>query len=78
MDLTDGSKNLEEFKKNYPNVEVIPISAFNMEGIDEMIERLMEILKETPKEELYPQESLKYINMKIMFRIRLRKMVISG
>ncbi len=59
MDLADGSKNLEEFKKNYPNVEVIPISAFNMEGIDEMIESLMEILKETPKEELYPQESFK-------------------
>lgn len=59
MDLADGSKNLEEFKKNYPNVEVIPISAFNMEGIDEMIERLMEILKETPKEELYPQKSFK-------------------
>ena len=59
MDLADGSKNLEEFKKNYPNVEVIPISAFNMEGMDEMIERLMEILKETPKEELYPQESFK-------------------
>lgn len=59
MDLADGSKNLEEFKENYPNVEVIPISAFNMEGIDEMIERLMEILKETPKEELYPQESFK-------------------
>lgn len=59
MDLADGSKNLEEFKKNYPNVEVIPISAFNMEGIDEMIERLMEILKETLKEELYPQESFK-------------------
>lgn len=59
MDLADSSKNLEEFKKNYPNVEVIPISAFNMEGIDEMIERLMEILKETPKEELYPQESFK-------------------
>lgn len=59
MDLADGSKNLEEFKKNYPNVEVIPISAFNMEGIDEMIERLMEILKETPKEELYPQEPFK-------------------
>ena len=59
MDLADGSKNLEEFKKNYPNVEVIPISAFNMEGIDEMIERLMEILKDTPKEELYPQESFK-------------------
>lgn len=59
MDLADGSKNLEEFKKNYPNVEVIPISAFNMKGIDEMIERLMEILKETPKEELYPQESFK-------------------
>ena len=59
MDLADGSKNLEEFKKNYPNVEVIPISAFNMEGINEMIERLMEILKETPKEELYPQESFK-------------------
>lgn len=59
MDLTDGKANLEKFKKAYPNLEVIPISAFDMNGIDDLINRLMTILEETPKEELYPSEKFK-------------------
>ena len=59
MDLEKGTENLEKFKKTYPELEVIPISSFDLSGIDKMIERLMEILDETPKDELYPSESFK-------------------
>lgn len=59
MDLENGNDNLEKFKKVYPNLEIIPVSAFNMSGIDEMMNRLMEILDETPKEELYSKEQFK-------------------
>ncbi len=59
MDLENGKENLEKFKKAYPNLEVIPVSSFDLKGVDNMIERLMKILNETPKEELYPKEQFK-------------------
>ncbi len=59
MDLEKGKKNLERFKKTYPNLEVIPISSYDLSGIDQMIERLMKILDETPKEELYTKDKFK-------------------
>ncbi len=59
MDLEKGAENLEKFKKEYPDLEVIPVSSYDLSGIDEMMERLMEILDETPKEDLYPKELFK-------------------
>lgn len=59
MDLENGKENLEKFKKAYPDLEVIPVSSYDLSGIDEMLERLMEILDETPKEDLYPKEQFK-------------------
>lgn len=59
MDLENGKENLEKFKKAYPDLEVIPVSSYDLSGIDEMMERLMEILDETPKEDLYPKEQFK-------------------
>ncbi len=59
MDLEKGEENLEKFKKEYPDLEVIPVSSYDLSGIDEMMERLMEILNETPKEDLYPKEQFK-------------------
>lgn len=59
MDLEKGEENLEKFKKEYPDLEVIPVSSYDLSGIDEMMERLMEILDETPKEDLYPKEQFK-------------------
>lgn len=59
MDLENGKENLEKFKKAYPDVEVIPVSSYDLSGIDKMVERLMEILDETPKEDLYPKEQFK-------------------
>ena len=46
MDLENGKENLEKFKKAYPDLEVIPVSSYDLSGIDEMMERLMEILDE--------------------------------
>ena len=59
MDLEKGEENLEKFKKEYPDLEVIPVSSYDLSGIDEMMERLMEILDDTPKEDLYPKEQFK-------------------
>ena len=59
MDLENGKENLEKFKKAYPDLEVIPVSSYDLSGIDEMMERLMEILDETPKGDLYPKEQFK-------------------
>lgn len=59
MDLENGKENLEKFKKAYPDLEVIPVSSYDLSGIDEMMERLMEILDETPKEDLYPKDQFK-------------------
>lgn len=59
MDLENGKENLENFKKAYPDLEVIPVSSYDLSGIDVMLERLMEILDETPKEDLYPKEQFK-------------------
>ena len=56
MDLPDAEANLEKFKKVYPDVEVIPISAIKQDGIDKAMTRLMDIIETTPKNELYSEE----------------------
>lgn len=59
MDLENSKENLEKFKKAYPEILVIPISCYEMTGIKEMLTKLNEILKDIPKEDLYPKESFK-------------------
>ena len=59
MDLENSKENLEIFKKAYPEILVIPISCYEMTGIEEMLTKLNEILKDIPKEDLYPKESFK-------------------
>lgn len=59
MDLEGALDNLEEFKKAYPDLEVIPVSAYEMTGIDEFMERLNEIVKNTPEVPLYEKETFK-------------------
>ncbi len=46
MDLPNAKDNLKAFKKAYPKLEVIPISALNNENIDEVLTRLADILDE--------------------------------
>ena len=55
MDL-DGSKdNLERFKKEYPSLEVVEISAATKLGIHELIYKLKELLLSIPDEDPFEQ-----------------------
>jgi len=58
MDLENANKNLELFKTTYPNKEIIPISAHNNEGIENMLIILAKVLSETKEDELYDKENL--------------------
>ena len=58
MDLAKAKTNLELFKKAYPKKEIIPISAHNNEGIEDMLASLARILKETKADDLYDKENL--------------------
>ena len=48
-------KELEEFAKN-KNIELFKISAVTGDGIDDLMNRVTEVLKELPKEELVEVE----------------------
>lgn len=47
MDLPNSKENLERFKKEYPNLKIIKVSAATREGIKKLIFGLKEILIET-------------------------------
>lgn len=47
MDLPNSKENLEKFKEKYPNLEIYPISSVYNEGLDTLIKRLGEIVKES-------------------------------
>ena len=54
MDLPEANDNLTKFKKEYSDVNVIPISAYDLESIDECIKLLADSLDsyvEEPEEE---------------------------
>ena len=60
IQVAENSEKLtEKFKKTYPEILVIPISCYEMTGIEEMLTKLNDILKDIPKEDLYPKESFK-------------------
>lgn len=59
MDLETSLENLEKFKKFYPKLEVIPISAYNMEGIDELLIKLMDKLDTIDDIKLYQEDEYK-------------------
>ena len=53
MDLDGSKENLKRFKKKYPNLEVIEVSAATKEGTKELIYKLKEVLENLPEEEIY-------------------------
>ena len=55
-DMPGFKENLASFKKRYPEKEIVSISAVTHDGVDNLMERLSEILKNTPKEDLYTSE----------------------
>lgn len=59
MDLDSASKNLEEFKKTYPNLDIIEVSCMNNTGLDNLIEKLARILDSLPEVRLYDESDYK-------------------
>lgn len=58
MDLEGSKENLERFKKEYPDKEIICVSAATKDGIKELIFKLKEKIENIPDEELYKKEEL--------------------
>ena len=58
MDLPGSKENLERFKKEYPNLEIVEVSAATKEGTKELIFKLKNILESLPEEEIYSKEEM--------------------
>ncbi len=53
MDVDGSKENLERFKKEYPDLEVIEVSAATKDGINDLIYRLKDILINLPDEKVF-------------------------
>ncbi len=56
MDLALAKENLKLFKEKFPDAIIYEVSAINNENIDSLLSALNELLKETPKTELFSKE----------------------
>lgn len=55
MDLPDAQANLDRFKKEYPNVKVVEVSAMENYGLEEMIIKLADMLEDATLEPIYEE-----------------------
>ena len=70
MDLPDAKDNLERFKKEYPNLDIIPISAYSLAGVEELVKKLADILDTVEVEEVeISQEKVYKFEEEIPFTI---------
>lgn len=56
MDISSAKENLEIFKKEFPNLEIIAISAITKENINELLYKLKETLIKEEEKSLYEEE----------------------
>ena len=59
MDLPNALENLEKFKKEYPQLDIIEVSAYNNIGIDNLMNRLADLIDELPNIPLYEEADYK-------------------
>lgn len=59
MDLPNANDNLKEFKKEFSQIDVIPISCYENKGIDELIGHIADVLETIKDVELYKKETFK-------------------
>ena len=57
-DLPDFSKNLEKFKKAYPDMEIFSISSLYNKGVDELIEKIADTLDTIKSEKIYDESQM--------------------
>lgn len=58
MDLPSAKENLEKFKEKFPELEVFEISAINNSGIEELMNKIADILDNMTDTEMYTEEEL--------------------
>ena len=59
MDLDETEDNLKKFKEKYPDLEIYPISAMFELGLEELINRLGELVSSLDEVVLYDEDALK-------------------
>ena len=57
MDLPDAMENLNRFRKEYPSVPVVEVSAMENYGLEEMIIKLADMLEDAELEPIYEETS---------------------
>lgn len=55
MDLPEALDNLHRFKREYPDIPVIEVSAMELTGIDEMVIKLADMLDKVEAEPIYDE-----------------------
>lgn len=56
MDLPDAENNLKLFMEKYPKLEIIPISAFSLEGVEKCVIALADALDKYEAEPIYNED----------------------
>ncbi|MBR4231066.1 MAG: GTPase ObgE [Bacilli bacterium] len=67
MDTKGSLDNLNNFKKENPNLTIYPISSYTGEGIDELLIKINDILKEIENQDVYDEDEIEekvYIKFK--------------
>ncbi len=55
MDLPEALDNLHRFKREYPDIPVVEVSAMELTGIDEMVIKLADMLDQVEAEPIYDE-----------------------
>ena len=58
MDLENAQHNLEEFRKNYPDILIVQVSSVTNTGFDELMKMLADMLDTIGDEALYTDEEM--------------------
>ena len=58
MDLPDFEKNLEEFKKKVKDIPIYPISAILLEGVDDALIHIADLVYSTENAPIYDEEQM--------------------
>ncbi len=58
MDLDSAQHNLEEFRKKYPDILIVPVSSVTNTGFEELMKMLADMLDTIDDEELYTDDEM--------------------
>ena len=69
MDIDGAEDNLKEFKKEYPDLDIIAISAYSLDGIQDLIIKIADLLDELQDQE----EVIETSNEEVVYKFEEKK-----